>query len=52
MNTMEDQKLERFLRHTLLFVYAKTVVEWLSVVVNDNCYWCEVDHSSQTQHSS
>ena len=26
MNTMEDPKFERFLKHTLLFVYAKSVV--------------------------
>jgi len=49
MNTMEDPKFERFLIHTLLFVYAKTVVELLPVV--DNGYGCEVDHPSQTQHT-
>ena len=26
MNTMEDPKFERFLKHTLLFVYANIVV--------------------------
>jgi hypothetical protein len=33
----------RFLKHTLLFVYSKTVVEWLHVVMRENCYGCEVD---------
>jgi hypothetical protein len=36
---------------TLLFVYAKTVVECLPVVVKENYYGCEVDHPSQTQHA-
>ena len=51
MNTMEDPKFERFLKHSLLLVYAKTVVELLPVVVMDNCYGCEVDHPSQAQHT-
>ena len=51
MNTMQDQKFERVLKHTLLFVYAKTVVELLPVVVKENCYGCEVAHPSQTQYT-
>ena len=51
MNTMEDPKFERYLKHALLFVYAKTVVELLPIVVMDNCYGCEVDNPSQTQHT-
>ena len=35
----------------MLFVYGKTVVELLPVVVKQNCYGCEVDRPSQKQYA-
>lgn len=46
----EGQKVERYMRHTLNFLYAKTILELLNEVVVENCYGCEVSHASQVQH--
>ena len=52
MNTYyEGQKVERFLKHTLDFVYARTILGLLDGEVKENCYGCEVDHPSQVQHT-
>ena len=52
MNTYyEGQKIERFLGHTLDFLYARTVLELLNDVVKENCYGCEVNHPSQVHHT-
>lgn len=51
MKTSEELKIQRFLKQTLDFLYARTVLELLNEVVKDNCYGCEIDHPSQTQHT-
>jgi hypothetical protein len=40
----EGQNVERFLKHTMKFLYARTILELLNDVVKENCYGCEVDH--------
>jgi hypothetical protein len=47
----EGQKVERFRKHTLDFVYARSILDLLNDVVKENCYGCEVDHSSQLHHT-
>ena len=47
----EGQKVERFLKHTLEFLYARTILELLNDVVKEHCYGCEVDHPSQVEHT-
>ena len=47
----EGQKVERFLKHTLDYLYARTILELLNDVVKENCYGCEVDHPSQVEHT-
>jgi hypothetical protein len=47
----EGQNVERFLKHTMEFLYARTILELLNDVVEENCYGCEVDHPSQVQHT-
>jgi hypothetical protein len=39
----EGQKVERFRKHTLDFVYARSILDLLNDVVKENCYGCEVD---------
>jgi hypothetical protein len=39
----EGQNVERFLKHTMEFLYARTILELLSGVVKKDCYGCE-DH--------
>ena len=47
----EGQKIERFLKHTLDFLYARAILDLLDDVVKENCYGCEVDHPSQMHHT-
>ena len=47
----EGQKAERFLKHTLDYLYARTILDLLNDVVKENCYGCEVDHPSQVEHT-
>jgi hypothetical protein len=47
----EGQNVERFLKHTMEFLYARTILELLNDVVKENCYGCEVDHPSHVQHT-
>jgi len=47
----DEQKVERFLKHTLDFLYARTILDLLNDVVKENCYGCEVDDPSQVHHT-
>ena len=51
MNNFEDKRIERYLSKTLTFLYARTVLDLLPDVVQDNCYACEIDDPSQVHHS-
>lgn len=46
-----DSKYERYMKHTLNHIIAKSVLNLLPSVVEDCCYGCEVDHPSQTHHT-
>lgn len=48
---MDFDKIERYLKHTLQFLYARVILELLNDVVKENCYGCDVDHPSQAQHT-
>ena len=50
MNALEDKQMERYLSKTLTFLYARTVMELLPSVVQENCYACEIDDPSQVHH--
>ena len=43
------EKVERIMYHTLKYLYARMVLDFLTDVVN--CLGCEVNHPSQTQHT-
>ena len=47
----ESQKENRFLKHTLDFIDARSILDLLDHVIKENCYGCQVDHPSQVQHS-
>ena len=47
----ESQKENRFLKHTLDFIYARSIVDLQDHVIKENCYGCQVHHPSQVQHS-
>ena len=52
MNTrIEDGKIERLLKHTLNFIYARFILDVLEEVAKEHCYGCEVNHPSQTHHT-
>lgn len=43
--------MNRLLKHTLNFLYARSILGVLDDVVKEHCYGCEIDHPSQTQHT-
>lgn len=45
-----SSKHEKLCKHTLEFLYARTILELLPEIVKENCYGCEVNHPSQTSH--
>lgn len=47
----KDSKMNRLLKHTLNFLYARSILGVLDDVVKEHCYGCEIDHPSQTQHT-
>lgn len=47
----KDSKVNRLLKHTLNFLYARSILGVLDDVVKEHCYGCEIDHPSQTQHT-
>lgn len=51
MSNFEDKRIERYFSKTLTFLYARTVLDLLPDVVQDNCYACEIDDPSQVHHS-
>lgn len=48
---MDVNQVERYIKHTMNFLYARTILELLNDVVRENCYGCEVDHPSQVHHT-
>lgn len=48
---MDFDKVERYFKDILQFLYARVILEQLNYVVKENCYGCEVDHPSQIQHT-
>lgn len=51
MSTIEEKRIERYLEKTLTFMYARTVLDLLPDVIQENCYACEIDDPSQVHHT-
>ena len=45
-NYYEGQKVERFLKHTMDELYARTILESLDDVMQENCHGCKTNHPS------
>ena len=45
------EKVEKIMYHTLKYLYARMVLDFLPDVVTENCFGCEVSHPSQTHHT-